>query len=354
MSILLEFKKEESCEQIYSLYDRKSGLKAIIAIHNTALGAAIGGCRMMDYISENEALADVTRLAKNMTYKSAMAGVKYGGGKSVILKPKNSLDRKLLFTTFGKFINKLQGQYITAIDSGTTLDDMEIISHQTPYVTGYAYQIKRLINPAYYTALGVLQSLYAAIAYKYNCFDLIGKKILIKGVGNVGYCLAKLLHKQNIKLFISDLDIQKAKRYENELKATFVDPDAIFNNNYNIVCPCDTEFTVTEKNILSIKTDILLGATNNQLEHDYLADELANKGILYCPDYVVNSGGLIYVAALYEKKSTQDILDKIKKLSATTENILKYADTHQISTKASADKMAEEIITSSYEEKITA
>lgn len=111
MSILLEFKKEESCEQIYSLYDRKSGLKAIIAIHNTALGAAIGGCRMMDYISENEALADVTRLAKNMTYKSAMAGVKYGGGKSVILKPKNSLDRKLLFTTFGKFINKLQTIY---------------------------------------------------------------------------------------------------------------------------------------------------------------------------------------------------------------------------------------------------
>jgi leucine dehydrogenase len=177
---------------------------------------------------------------------------------------------------------------------------------------------------------------------------------LIKGVGNVGYCLAKLLHKQNVKLFITDLDIQKAKRYENELKATFVDPDAIFNNNYNIVCPCDTEFTVTEKNILSIKTDILLGATNNQLEHDYLADELANKGILYCPDYVVNSGGLIYVAALYEKKSTQDILDKIKKLYATTENILKYADTHQLSTKASADKMAEEIITSSYEEKITA
>lgn len=341
MASTFELKESSQCEQIYSFYDRDSGLKAIIAIHNTSLGPAIGGCRMIDYISEDHALNDVINLAKSMTYKAVMAGVKYGGGKSVIINSKKKVSREALFTVFGKLVDKLQGRYITAIDSGTTMEDMEIVSRQTKYVTGYEHQNKGLLDPSYYTAHGVIQSLYAAIKYKYNSTKLIGKKILIKGVGNVGYNLAKFLYAENANLFICDIDIAKCKKCEYEFNATIVKPNEIFNYSYDIICPCDTGYTVTEQNINDIRTNILIGATNNQLENDALADELTKRNILYCPDYVVNSGGLIYVTELYENNPTRDIMNKIRKLTVITEQVLRYAYSEKISTKAAADKIVE-------------
>jgi leucine dehydrogenase len=341
MRNIFKLEKNSQCEKIYSLNNENPDFKAIIAIHSTRLGPAIGGCRMIDYINEDEALADAIRLAKSMTYKSAMAGIQYGGGKSVIIKPKNSFNKNDLFVAFGNFVNSLEGKYITAIDSGTTMDDMKVVSHYTPYVTGYTNQTNSLLNPSYYTAHGVLQSIYASINHKYNSQDLKGKKILIKGIGNVGYYLAKFLHQKEVKLFVSDIDIKKSKKCEDEFNANIIHSEEVYNYNYNIICPCDTSYTITEKNISSIKTDIIVGATNNQLENDDLAHELAKQGILYCPDYVANSGGLIYVTELYTKKSTTNIMNKIKNIASATEKILQYADSQKISTKEAADQIAE-------------
>lgn len=335
-----ELKESSQCEQIYTLYDKSSGLMVAVALHTTRLGPTMGGCRMIDYIDEEEALADVTRLAKSMTYKSALAGIKYGGGKSVIIKPRR-FDRKKLFTTFGKFVDTLNGKYITAVDSGTSSDDMKTVACQTSYVTGYTHQAN-FINPSYCTAQGIFQSLCSTLAYKHGSCDFAGKKILIKGIGSVGYFLAKLLYEKNVKLFVSDIDIEKSKRCERELNAIVIKPENILDNRYDVISPCDTEFTVTRENVSFIKTDILIGATNNQLEYDDLAEELAINGVLYCPDYVVNAGGLICVASLYEKKSHHSIMHHIKNIALTTEQVLKYAETHHISTKVAADQIATE------------
>lgn len=339
---MFKLKEYNDCEQIYSLNDRHSGLNAIIAIHNTTLGPAIGGCRLIDASNEDKALPIVMKLAKSMTYKSVMAHVNYGGGKSIIVKPKGHFDRKILFKTFGKFVNSLGGKYITAIDSGSTMKDMDIVSQQTPYVTGYTQQNNNeVLDPSYYTAQGVLASLFSAMKYRYNSVDLSERKILVKGIGNVGYHLVKLLYMHNAKTFVSDIDVEKCKRCESEFQSTIINPENIFNSSYDIICPCDIECTVTEANIQSINTSVLVGATNNQLENDNLAEKLARKKILYCPDYIVNSGGLIYVTKLYENKSLTNIMNEIKKLADTTEEVLKYADTKHLSTKAAADEIAE-------------
>jgi leucine dehydrogenase len=338
---MFEQMSANDCEKMLFFYDKSSGVKAIITIYSTALGPAIGGCRMLPYQNENEAIADSIRLAKCMAYKSAIAGIPYGGGKSVIISNKKSINRQAYFTAFGKFINQLGGLYITAIDSGTTMEDMSIVSKHTPYVTGYTNQSSDALNPSFFTAEGILQSLFAAAHYTYGTTDLKNKKIVIKGAGNVGSCLAQLLQKQGANLYLSDKCPKKVEQILKTVNATPVPTDKLLKKKYDIICPCDTSFTVTNRNIDQLQADIIIGATNNQLECDHLAEELKTKNILYCPDYVVNSGGLICAAKLYEKEAIQTIHDEIKKLYNTTLDIIKQADTNNISTKMAADQLAQ-------------
>lgn len=328
-------------ENVYVFYDRAAEVRAIIAIHSTALGPAIGGCRMIPYSTEEEALDDVSRLARSMTYKCALANVNYGGGKSVILASELSYDRAELFRTFGRFVNSLGGRYITAIDSGTTMEDMKVVAGVTAYVTGYNDQAHCSSNPSYYTARGVMESLLATVEFKYRHNNLREKKVLVKGVGSVGSFMVKFLKERGAEIYITDIDTQKIQACSQATGATPITVKEMYSLDLDILCPCDVDHTITKDNIRDISAKIIVGATNNQLETDLLAQNLLMKGILYCPDYVANSGGLIYVTDLYEGNSLGEINQKLSEIRKTTMKVLDLAKEKKISTKKAADLLAE-------------
>lgn len=222
------------------------------------------------------------------------------------------------------------------------MHDMSIVAKNTSYVTGYENQTKEILNPSFYTAQGVLQGLIAAVQYRFASTELSNRKILIKGVGNVGGYLTEFLSKHGASLYLTDIHIEKAITLATKFDATVVELDQILQNQYDVICPCDTSFMVTKNNIDKIQTNIIVGATNNQLETDSLATELKNHGIIYCPDYVVNSGGLIYVTKLYEQASIKNIDQKVDKLYSTTLKVIQKSENENISTKLDADQLAEE------------
>lgn len=342
----ISFRKlaQTGSQNVYVFYDRASSIRAITAIHSTALGPAIGGCRMIPYSNEEEALDDVSRLAKNMTYKCALADVRYGGGKSVILAPEQVYDRAQLFSTFGKFVNSLGGEYITAIDSGTTMDDMKAVSAVTPYVTGYTGQTNCSFTPSYYTAKGVMESLLASVEFKHGHNNLRNKKIFVKGVGSVGSFLVKFLKERGAEVYITDIDARRLEVCSKETGAIPSIEKDIYTLNLDILCPCDVDHTISKVNIQDISVEIIVGATNNQLESDSLAQDLLKKGILYCPDYVANAGGLIYVTDIYEGNHLENVDKKISDIRKTTIEIFRLSEKNNVSTKETADFLAEEKI----------
>lgn len=344
MGITFEKINQNDSENLYVVYDRKSSLQAIIAINSTTLGAAIGGCRMIPYKTDEEAFDDVTKLARSMTFKSAIAGICYGGGKSVIIPPKKEYDRASLFKAFGELVNSLQGKYITAIDSGTSMQDMQIVSTVTPFVTGYNNQKNCQFNPSYYTALGVLEALLASAEYKYGTSDIAQRKIHVKGIGNVGRFMVDFLIKKGAEVYISDIDSRKVSICSQETGAVPLVHSDGGNVRVDILCPCDVHPTVTEENVKDITANIIVGATNNQIKNDHLADELKAKDILYCPDYLANSGGLIYVTDLYDNSLAGNINDKLAKIRQTAHKIFQLAEKQNISTKEAADIYAKTFI----------
>lgn len=344
MSLDLKIDTENGVDNYYAIYDRNSSLKAYVAIDSTVLGPAIGGCRMLPYSSDEEAIKDVTRLAKSMTYKSALSGISYGGGKSVIIPPKGNFDRIGLFEAFGEFVNSLGGKYITAIDSGTTMADMDIVSRTTPYVTGYNNQLNCEFNPSYYTAKGVFEALLASVNHVHGSPDINGMKILVKGVGNVGRYMVDFAIERGAEVLISDVDLQKVAACSQETGVTPVIPAYVSHADIDILCPCDVEPLVTQKNIDNIKASIIVGATNNQLEQESLADQLRENGVLYCPDYLANAGGLVYVTKLYDGASVDDIEDHITRIGETATRVLQLADEQQSSTTEAANTCAQSFI----------
>lgn len=281
-----------------------------------------------------------------MTYKSALAGIKYGGGKSVIIPPKNKYNRMELFKAFGKLVNSLEGNYITAIDSGTTMDDMGVVSTKTSYVTGYSQQSKCKVNPSFYTAAGVFEALQASADYEFASRDLNNLKILVKGVGNVGNYVVELATKSGASVFVTDTDSEKLSLCTRRYGVTPVIPSEAVTMNVDILCPCDVLPTITEENIDDIKAKVIVGATNNQLSSEELADELKSRNILYCPDYLANAGGLIYVTKLYEKASLDDIESYIYKIGETARNIFHLAAKENISTVKAANICADRLLQS--------
>jgi len=283
-------------EQVSLCYDHNTGLRAIIAIHNTSLGPSLGGVRMRQYKSEDEAMGDVLRLSRAMTYKAAAAGLRLGGGKAVIIgDPARQKSEKLL-EVFGRFINDLGGKYIAAEDVGTSVADMECIKRSTRYVVGTSEMVGGSGDPSPATAYGVFLGMKATVGEVFGSHSLHGFKVAIQGIGKVGYCLAKYLHREGAQLIVSDADRERVGLAVREFGAQPVETEQIWDIEADIFAPCALGGIVNDSNINRLRFKIIAGAANNQLaDEEKHGHELHQRDIVYAPDYVINAGGLINV-----------------------------------------------------------
>lgn len=286
-------------EQVVFCSDDKSGLKAIIAVHNSNLGPALGGCRMWPYANEEEAVRDVLRLSRGMTYKSAMANLKLGGGKSVIIGNPRTQKTPELLAAFARALENLNGRYIAAEDSGTSVADMKYMTQFTQHVAGIhdkpTEDGTRSGDPSPATAFGTFIGIKAAVREKLGRDTLEGLKIAVQGVGNVGFDLAQQLHAAGAKLWVTDIHKDSLARAEAELGATVVAPEEIFGLDVDVFAPCALGAVLNDQTIPQLKARIVAGASNNQLAEPRHGVELMKRGILYAPDYVINAGGIIDV-----------------------------------------------------------
>ena len=310
-----QIKRYGDHEQIIFFNEPSVRLKGIIAVHNTALGPAVGGCRMWPYASEEEALVDVLKLSRGMTYKTATAGLDQGGGKSVIIcDPKEKTPE--LFKAFGRFIHSLNGAYITAEDVGTSVEDMKYIRESTPFVTGLSKDQGGSGDPSPFTAQSTFIGIKSAVAYKLNKKSLQGLKVAIQGIGHVGVYLAEYLLAEGCELSICDIYEQKTKELQQKHPGVkIVSPEKIYDEECDIFSPCALGAIINSRTINRLKCSIIAGAANNQLETLSLEDELSKKGILYAPDFVINAGGVISVCieskGNYSEETVKSRIDNI-------------------------------------------
>lgn len=294
--------------------DKATGLNAIIAVHDTTLGPALGGCRLYPYRSVSTAIKDVLNLAQMMTLKSAFNDMPHGGAKSVLIKPKQITDRAAYFHAFGDFVHDLNGRYITAIDVGTSTEDMDMIAERTPYVIGAAKTHRSERDPSPSTALGVLHGIEAAVVFKLNRTDLSGIHVAIQGAGHVGYHLAKLLHQRGARLTMCDINQLALQRAVDEFHVQTVPPGEIYALNCDIFSPCAMGGIINAETVHIIKAQIIAGSANNQLAHHLFGKVLHDKGILYAPDFAINAGGLISAAIDYTYRNYAMADAKIAKM----------------------------------------
>jgi len=321
--------------------DPKTGFKAIIAIHNTKRGPALGGCRFIEYPNTEAAILDAMRLAMGMSYKSALAGLPLGGGKGVIIKPHGSYDREAYLRSFGEFIHELGGRYITAVDSGTDLCDMDIIVEQTPYVASLSIHHD---SPSPHTAQGVLQGIKAALTFKRGHADLAGVHVAIQGLGHVGFLLAQYLHEHGATLTVSDIDHIQVEKAVRLFSATAVSPEEIHKTACDIFAPCALGGILTEANIEALNTDVIAGAANNQLEHAKNGQLLYDKGILYAPDYVINAGGIIFAASKYLGSNETAVQKQLEGIYDTLLTIFNRSKKEHKPTNVITDTLARELL----------
>ncbi|MDQ7049339.1 MAG: Glu/Leu/Phe/Val dehydrogenase [Enterobacterales bacterium] len=330
-------------EQVVFCNDAESGLKAVISIHSTALGPAVGGCRMWEYNSDEGALIDALRLSRGMSYKNAMAGLKMGGGKSVIIGNSKTMKSEALFKAFGRFIENLNGQYISAEDVGINPEDMAIMNKETQYVVGLEGKSG---DPSPLTAYGVYRGMKAAVKHKMGRDNLQGLKIAVQGLGHVGYYLCEHLNKEGAQLVVTDINKESIDRVVNDFNATPVDKDDIYAQDVDIYAPCALGASINDATIPQLKCSIVAGAANNQLAEDRHGEILKQKGILYTPDYVINAGGIINVS--FENQpggyNKQDSLNKVDEIYATLLEIFAAAELEQKTTNVVADQMARQRI----------
>lgn len=331
-------------EQVVFCTDKNVGLKAIIAIHNTTLGPALGGTRMWNYKNEEEALVDVLRLSKGMTYKAAAAGLNLGGGKAVIIGDSKTQKTEALFRAFGQYVNSLNGKYITAEDVGTGVNDMEHVFMETQWVTGIPKDFGGSGDPSPYTAHGVLMGIKAAAHEKFGTDSLKGMRIAVQGLGNVGSHLVKYLVEEGAKVIVSDIDQARVKFHHDAYKVEIVAPDQILGVECEIQAPCALGAIVNDQTIGKFKCKVISGGANNQLAEARHGDQLRELGILYAPDYVVNAGGLMNVFVELEGYSPERAFDKTRKVYDNVKKVIEIAKRDNIGTHTAADRMAEERI----------
>jgi leucine dehydrogenase len=332
-------------EQVLIGRDAASGYHGIIAIHSTTLGPAVGGTRFWNYASEEEALTDVLRLSHGMTYKTALAGLPLGGGKSIIIGDSKSPDREAMLRAHGRFVDTLKGRYITAEDVGTSPGDMEIMRLETRYVAGL---LDRSGDPSPYTARGVFRAIQASAKFRWRRDDLAGVTVAIQGCGNVGYNLAKLLHEAGAKLIVTDVNKNNLARVIDELPAETVQPDEIFSVRADLFAPCALGGVINDQTIPELKVEIVAGAANNQLLEERHGTMLRDRNILYAPDYVANAGGVLNGCREVLGWSAEHALEKVDEIYNTMLSIFEGAQAQGITTNQAADRLAEDRLKGDY------
>ncbi|MGY0218253.1 Leu/Phe/Val dehydrogenase [Endozoicomonadaceae bacterium StTr2] len=340
-------KEFDNHEHIAFFSDEESGLKAIVAIHNTTLGPAIGGCRMFPYASDEEALTDVLRLSKGMTYKSALAGLHLGGGKSVIIgDPRKDKTPKLLHA-FGRCLEQLGGHYITAEDSGTSIKDIREVGTQTAHVAGVRDRVgfdglPGNGDPSPATAWGVYTGILSAVRHKMNRSDLDGIRVTVQGLGNVGYRLASHLTEAGASVYVSDIHRDILDQAIDELGVTAVAPDDLFATEMDVFAPCAMGAVINDETIPRLSAAIVAGAANNQLKSERHGLALMERGILYAPDYVINAGGIIDVSHEREQYESGRVRQHIEGIGDTLSEIFERSERDGIPTVQEANRLAEE------------
>ncbi|MBX3708418.1 MAG: amino acid dehydrogenase [Gammaproteobacteria bacterium] len=324
---------------IHIKIDEKTGLKAIVAIHNLSRGPAIGGCRMVSYQTIDKAMEDALRLGYMMSYKAAINNLPHGGAKAVIVKPKVIKNHEALFEKFGEFVNELGGRYITAVDSGTSSKEMDIIAKRTPFVT-CTTQSGADGDPSPLTALGVRRAIEAAVKFKIGRDSIEGIHVAIQGAGHVGYYLAKELHALGATLTMSDINTSLLQRCVDEFSVMTCHPDEIYSVNADVFSPCALGAILNLKTIKQLKTPIVAGSANNQLSHHHYGTLLHERGILYAPDFLINAGGLIHVAVLYAHSDMKKSLEQINNIYHTVYEIYEHSARENKATSEIAERIA--------------
>lgn len=331
-------------EQLHYIDDEATGLRGVIAIHSTALGPAIGGCRFWHYDGDRDMTLDALRLARGMSYKNALAGLPFGGGKTVLCWPEVDFDREALFRVFGKSVEALGGQYIIAEDVGTTVGDMRVVRKQTFYVAGLETAPGMAGgDPSPWTALGVFLSMREAARMSLGS-DVEGLTVAVQGVGNVGAGLCRLLAAAGAKLIIADVNRARVEALSKEIGATVMGADEIIGAQADIFAPCALGAVINERSIPQLKARLVCGGANNQLATDEDGFALQRLGIVYAPDYLVNAGGIINVAAEYLHETTEEVRERVARIPDRVREVLLLASQNGQPTHRVADTMAERII----------
>ena len=347
MESIFGYMEKYDYENLLLCQDKALNFKAIIAIHDTTLGPATGGCRMWQYDSELDAIEDALRLSRGMTYKYAAAGVNLGGGKAVIIGDPKRKDREPVFRALGKFINRLGGKYITGEDVGTTLNDMEYIRMETEHVVTLPTYLGGAGDIAPMTAFGTIRSMQACCNRVYGSTSLEGKRIAIQGLGAVGHNVVGQLHDLGAKMVVADIDPDKVDAMVEKYGVETVDPEAIYDADCDLFCPCALGAIINDNTLTRLRCKIICGSANNQLKEEHHGNLLEKNGFVYAPDYITNAGGTIYdtdrlgVGGVSHERGKE----KVSRIYDNMVQVFEIADRDQIPTYLAADRMAEERMT---------
>jgi len=330
--------QEYGCEEVAYFYDNNTGLKAIVVIHDTTLGPALGGTRLWDYPSEEEALIDALRLAQGMTRKASISGVDAGGAKAVIIaKPEQKTEAFL--QAYGRFVDTFHGRFITGEDVGISIEDARIIGKETEYVLGISEEVG---DPSPFTAHGVVSGMRACTREAFGTSGLSGLKIAIQGLGAVGYNLARILHQEGAELIVTDIMEEPTKKIAAELGAKVVAPEEIYSVACDVFAPCALGAIINNETIPQLRCRVVAGSANNQLQESVHGDELHRRGILYAPDYAINAGGLISAYIDWKKSGTEGIMKKVREIEDRIGEVIAASKKIGEPTHTIADKVADE------------
>jgi len=343
--MIFELTEWDDHEGLHILTDSESGLRAIVAVHSTHLGPGGGGTRFWTYMSDGAAIRDALRLSRAMSYKNAMAGLALGGGKGVIMRPEGEFDREALFAAYGRALNNCGGTYKTAEDVGVSPVDMDVIARHTNHVGGLSDGPNASGDPSPHTARGVYLAMKAATARVFGTDSLTNRTVAVQGLGHVGYGLAEYIAAEGAALFVADINTEVLAKAERDLGAKRVPPEDIHAQPIDIFAPCALSHAVREDTVEAIQAKLICGAANNQISSCAVGERLRDRGILYCPDYIVNAGGIINVASELSGRFDPDwVSAKVEAIPKTLLKIIERAEAENRTTSAVADAMARERI----------
>nr|WP_106779788.1 Glu/Leu/Phe/Val dehydrogenase dimerization domain-containing protein [Lysinibacillus timonensis] len=341
---IFKYMEKYDYEQLLFCQDHTSGLKAIIAIHDTTLGPALGGVRMWPYATEEQAIDDALRLARGMTYKNAVAGLNLGGGKTVIIGDPIKDKNEEMFRALGRFIQGLNGRYITAEDVGTTVSDMDLIHEETNYVTGISPMFGSSGNPSPVTAYGVFLGMKAAVKEALGVDSMKGVRVAVQGLGNVAYTLCDYLHQEGAILVVTDINKKAIERVIQDFGAKMVLPNDIYKQDVDVFSPCALGAIINDETIPNFKAKVIAGSANNQLKESRHGDIIHELGIVYAPDYVINAGGVINVADELIGYNRERAMKRVETIYDNITKVFDISKQQNIPTYLAANRLAEERI----------